>query len=755
MRFLRAWVLAAALLAGLHAGAQESAPAPRAAASGSAAAAQPPGSAQSAAASAQSAAASARAPVSVFYLFSDGQMPVTLNAYKKLLAEHPELEGKVDLGFVTESVIDDVDAEKVERADVLVFDTMNQKLVDEFDEKHHVDLLDRIADHGRVIAVGVGLQPKEHYVEKGVVWDDRARALWEHSGERNQLGLLEYALTEAGVEGLKVPDPEPSLDFGYYYPDPSGKGGHAFATWDEFDAWRAAHGKKHPGAPRVALSFFKANYYTSDMEVIDALVAEIERRGAEAIPFFGYPGGVASERMLIDGDGKPRADVALSLLFRFADFETAKSLEKLNIPVINLVTLYGRSEKDWRESATGLSMFEGTFQVAVPELAGLVSPVVVGSREKILDLQTGLSVVRSRPIEERIGVAVGRGLRYAALGRTPNADKRVALMYYNFPPGKAGISASYLNVAESLSNVLKRLKEEGYTIGDADLSADAVLARITKARNVGGYAPGELEEMLAEGENERIPLDEYERWLDALAPALKAKIVKDWGPAEDVKVMADRSGPTPQLVVPLVRYGNVLLMPQPARGWGEDHEQLYHAENLAPPHQYVAVYEWLRNTFHADALVHVGTHGTLEWLDGKDVGQTSEDPSDALLGDLPDIYIYNVDVVGEGLVARRRGLATLVDHMVPPFKRGGLNADLASLEESMSDYDANLKKNPELAAANAGEIRAKVQSLGIAKDLGIDVSDTGNLDEETLHRIEEHVLEIKGQNIPYGLHSFG
>ncbi len=180
--------------------------------------------------------------------------------------------------------------------------------------------------------------------------------------------------------------------------------------------------------------------------------------------------------------------------------------------------------------------------------------------------------------------------------------------------------------------------------------------------------------------------------------------------------------------LPAVRYGNIALLPQPARGWGEDADKLYHAKDLAPHHQYVATYAWLRDGFKADAVVHVGTHGTLEWLDGKDIGLSHDDASDALIADLPDLYIYNVDVVGEGLVARRRGMATLVDHMVPPFKKGGLYPELAALGESINDYDTALHKNPELAQAVGERIREQVVALGIAKDLGLDLSKPDSLD---------------------------
>lgn len=687
-------------------------------------------------------------PVRIAYLYSDGNIPGTVRAYEALLVERPDLRGQVTLSYLAESVFDEADPRAVVTADVLVLDTMNEQMLERFNQKHGADLIADVRRHGTVLAVGEGLLPKERYIDKGALWDARARAYWTHAGAANQLALLKYALTKAGIAGLNIPDPEPSLDFGYYYP--GGRNGRVFADWASFDAWRSANNKVHSGRPRVAVGFYKSTYYTGDTALLDALIAEIERQGADAVPYFGYPGAIASQKLLLDAQGQARADVALGFIFNFADFNSSKVLAQVDIPVINLVSLYGRTEQEWRESATGLSMFEGTFLMAVPELAGTIAPTVVGSKEKIRNADTGLTVVVTQPIASRVQIAVARGLRYAALRSKANASKRVAVLYYNYPPGKANIGASYLNVSESLSQILQRLRREGYDVGSADLSAKQVLADITaKARNVGGYAPGELKELIAGGDVERVSLEEYSRWLKSFPPALRDKIIKDWGAPAQSKLMSSDAA----FVIPRVRYGNVILMPQPARGWGEDPEKLYHAKDLAPHHQYVASYAWLRNGFKADAVAHVGTHGTLEWLDGKDAGLSEEDAPDALIADLPDVYIYNVDVVGEGLVARRRGMATLVDHMVPPFRKGGLYAELAALNELLNDHAANEIKNPQLAAAYAAKIREQATALGLAKDLGIDPGKP--LDEDTIHRIENQLLTLKNENIPYGLHTFG
>ena len=182
----------------------------------------------------------------VAYLFSDGHLPGVLRAYKALLDERPDLRGEIAIDFLTESLFDRADPETITGADVLVFDIMNQQMLERFDATHDVDLIRSISDRGMVLAVGEGLMPQEQYVEQGVVWDARARAFWTNWGFANQLGLLKQSLSIAGVPDLTVPDPQPSLDAGYYYPD--GETGQVFATWNDFDAWRAEHGKRRPGA---------------------------------------------------------------------------------------------------------------------------------------------------------------------------------------------------------------------------------------------------------------------------------------------------------------------------------------------------------------------------------------------------------------------------------------------------------------------------------------------------------------------------
>jgi len=694
--------------------------------------------------------------ITISYLFSDGNMIGTLEAYRSLIRQNPDLDGRISLQFLTESFLVEADPGVISNSDVLVLDMMNQSILDRFNAAHDIDLINEVTTDGAVIAVGSGVQPLDYFTGQGAVWDETALAYWQNGGQQNQLSLLKFSLQLAGVTGLTIPPPQPSLDFAYYYPGDAG--GQAFEDWDEFAAWMHGRGLMEANKLRVAIGFYKSTFYGSETEVVDAIIAEIERAGAIAIPFFGFPGHLAFEHMLIDENGAARADVGLSFLMRFANFDSSRSLANINIPIINLATLYGRSEQEWRQSSTGLSLFEGTFQVAVPELAGLIAPTVVGSRERQFDAATNISIVVDKPIAPRIEMAVMRGLRYARLAQKPMQDRRIAMMFYNYPVGKASIGASYLNIAESLENILSAMRDSGYDLGDADLSADSILADITsRARNIGSYAPGDMEEMLAFNSFDTVTVETYNTWLDALEPSLRNKILQDWGDPAEEDLMTYQLENHKIFVIPRLEYGNIILMPQPVRGWSEDLEKLYHADDLAPHHQYVAAYSWLRHEIDIDAIIHMGTHGTLEWLDGKDTGLSAEDAPDALLADIPNINIYNVDVVGEGLIARRRGMATLVDHMVPPFIASDLYSDLAALSESINDYHNNLHKNEALAKIYARQIVEQVQATGIAKSLGIaltlDASDL--LEHELLHEIQDHMVALRSQFIPYGLHTFG
>ena len=236
---------------------------------------------------------------------------------------------------------------------------MNQQMLDRFNQTHGVDLIAAVRRRGQVLAIGEGLMPKERYISQGARFDDVGPRVLGALGLQQPGGPAEAGARARRRDGADDSEAraEPRRRLLL-----SGRAatGRVFATWDEFAAWKQAHGKARPGAPRVALGFYKSSYYSGETELLDAVIAEIEKRGGEAIPFFGYPeaAGHASGCSL-DAQGAPRADVVLSLLFRFAGPEATTMLEKVDIPLINLISLYGRSEQEWRASSTGPVVLRG------------------------------------------------------------------------------------------------------------------------------------------------------------------------------------------------------------------------------------------------------------------------------------------------------------------------------------------------------------------------------------------------------------
>lgn len=636
---------------------------------------------------------------------------------------------------------------------VLLVDVHSQGISDKLVKEQKAELLRRVSARGRVLILGESLAARSTFTGAGASYDERARAYWAAGGWRNVYGLLCLIARVELRQDIPVPPVEPQPVEGYYHP--AAPESRSFASFEAYRQWYTAARPASAGRPLVAVPFYPSSLHDDQTAVIDAVVAELEAQGLGALPVFGYPAKRVWERLVLDPQGRPRAQAALAFTFRFAGPETEEWMRKAGIPVMNLVKVFARNEQDWRASKTGLSIFEGVFQVFVPEISGLVAPTVVGSEERRYDPALKANVVVARPVAERVRMAVKRIGRYIRLQSRANADKRLALLYYNYPPGKANIGASYLNSLRSIARILERLKQEGYDVGTGPISEEEVTRRALRGgRNVGSYAPGELEAMVKDGQVTRVSADRYRAWFEALPPAYRDSVTKDWGQPDVGEGMwvAGRAGL--DMVVPAAIYGKVAVLPQPDRGFGQDLTKLYHSMDVTPPHHYAGVYRWLRDEWRADAVLHVGTHGTLEWLSGKTLGLTESDAPDVMIDELPNINVYNVDVVGEGLVARRRGMASLVDHMIPPLRKGGLYGEYAKLYELVNDHDAAVAKDERLATAYADELRDRITKLGLARDLGLGEG-RGRLTHAETHRIQDYVIELKNKNMPYGLHTFG
>lgn len=614
-----------------------------------------------------------------------------------------------------------------------------------------------IAKGGRVYSVGGGYSAEHRKV--GILFDEKINAYYKTRVVANIRNMILYALKKDFH--FEWPYEEPvELPVVGIYDHVTGK------VFTDFKAYVKAR-TRQPAAsdvgnkPWVGVLFYRASVESGQTKPLHAVIENLEYRGFNVLAVYGHPTELPLKMIFLSPEA-PKIRILVAIGAKMAQNSEAilPLLAKVRTPLLNAVYLSTQSEEQWRKSAVGLDVLERGWQISGPEMIGVIQPTVIASKEKMVDKETGFEYMEYRPVSERIESLVARVKAWMNLQDKPNKDKKVALIYYNYPPGKQNIGAAYLNVLpQSLYEMANRMKKEGYNLDDLwinRMGPEGIKERMfndihSYARNIGNWAPGELDRMVKTGRPILIPLDTYKKWFAALPKEFRESVLKSWGPVERSNIMIWQGVQGKKfLVLPAVRYGNILFTPQPSRGWEQDENKLYHDVLLPPHHQYVAFYLWLKYGFEADAVVHVGTHGTHEWLPGKEVGFTNEDPPEALIQDVPNIYPYNVDNLAEGIQAKRRGMAVAIDHMTPPFDKAGLNKEMKELASLLNDYRIARSKSSTLAAAKLESIKALAQKTGLLKDLGI--QEIAGKDIESL---DDYITDISEKQTPFGLHTFG
>ena len=590
-----------------------------------------------------------------------------------------------------------------------------------------------------------GSRSDEELQKKGFRFHPGVRAYFENLSTKNLRNMILRAVHETMDPSTAYEEPVILPRTGIYHPD----GDRPWIDPKAFLAWYERTGRLRAEGPWIGMTLYASSTIPGQKEALDTVIRGLEGAGFNVLAGYGPVEQVLSS-ILRDGEGRCRVDLVLafSLKFRSSLNEGVRSaLASLDVPVINAFHLFSSTLEEWRQDPQGVPPMEVAWTLANPEISGLVEPTPLGAKVPLKD-ESGRPLFVRKVIQENLDLLLPRLERWARLREKPAKEKRIAVLYYNHSQGKQNIGASYLNVFRSLERILARLEAEGVSVkGKEGLSEEALRASILRSgRNVGSWAPGELDRMTDRGEVVRVDLAEYASWFEALPRGFRERVLDQWGPPEASRIMVKDGA----FIIPAVRFGNVALMPEPSRGWGDEPMKLYHDPELQPHHQYIAAYLWLRKGFRADAVVHLGTHATHEWLPGKQAGLSHACPPEVLLGDLPNVYPYIVDDVGEAIQAKRRGRGVIVDHLTPPLRRGGLYGEYAELYETIQGYSR--------AAAMGGKTRpgllARVQDLaaetGLLKDLGLE-----RVTDEGLEEVEHYLLEIRENHMPYGLHTFG
>ncbi len=551
-----------------------------------------------------------------------------------------------------------------------------------------------------------------------------------------------------------------------YHPDAAGSG--TFSTPEDYYDWYTNRPEYNPTAPWVGIMDYDSNYINGDHDMMTEVLKSLEKKGTNVVLIYA-PYNIKFESVHSyfyrdlneDGQLEPAIDTFVCPMgFQF-DSNTQKTIDlfkELNVPV--LAPIYTRDLEKWQDDPAGTSN-DVYWNVAMPELDGRIEPVLMGGTTTLgTDELTGAIITKNVAIPDRIERVAGRAANWAELHKMENKDKKVAILYYNTDSGKDDLGCTTLNVPRSLTEVFNALKNSQYNIDpDGALSTDGQIseekvfeAMFNKGRNIGGWAPGELAEFVAQDGIIKISLDEYLGWYNQLSGKLRAAVEKEWGPAPGGVMVEDG-----QIIIPGIISGNIFLGPQPMRGWGEDAAKIAHSPDLPPNHQYLAFYFWLQHDFQADAVVHFGCHGTQEWLPGKSVGLSGDDWSDIVLGDMPDIYPYVVNNPGEGTQAKRRGYAVLIDYLTAALANTELYGNLLELHNLAHQYEFAADPANNQPAADAEKLKEKIIKLieleELDQKLGINLAemsfeDVLNAAHDYLHAMEEDVT-------PMGLHTFG
>jgi len=559
---------------------------------------------------------------------------------------------------------------------------------------------------------------------------------------RNAESLLLLLKREFGREDVEVPAPEELPTSGFFY-----RGTEVSST---FDAWlrRSDVPILPDDAPRAAfVGPFLNPFKTADSAPLIALVEAFARRGIRAVPIFGFRNAPENLEAV-----RPDLVVAFPLGRLLPNEEAPELFKRLDAPVLTAVNL-SVSRSRWLSEPVGATPTYQNLAIALPELDGATEPTPISTIEpddEGRELRT--------PISDRVERLADRAARWIELRRKSNAEKRIAI-FYRRSPGAAAITAQSLDAVPSLFNALNSLRAEGYDLGENFPETLEAFAEILdrRGRTVGQWAPGAFRKFWDEADPERVATSDYIAWAEKdLSENARLETANIWGEAPGVCFSGRTEGGDSFLVVSRVQFGNVALLPQPTTEIIDDAPDAsdfdsVHGTNKAPPHFYQAAYLWVREGFQADAVVHFGTHGSLEFTRGKSLLLSEDDWSDALIGDLPSVYLYSVNNVGEALLAKRRIRATLVSHTTPPFVDAGDSDETLELERLLNDFDA--AQDEKVRRELAKEIEQAAQNFNLTRyEPSLDDS---NDEERRCDFYRNQLQRLRETSVSDGLHVVG
>jgi len=590
-----------------------------------------------------------------------------------------------------------------------------------------------------------------------------------HGGLENYKNLLRYILHSLFDIGIIPPSPAENPWQGIYHPLSN-------VVFNEKDAYLDWYTKKETYNDYIGILFARHYLLTDNTEMIDALISDFEQIGIGVIPVFTYSvkdknlGSLSGKEVIekyfekSSHSAKIRALVKLTSLYSNDMAEnnaedssqSANVLKALGVPVFQPVLSTYKTHSEWEADKHGLGAMTGWY-VTLPEFEGVIEPLMLAVAGEESD-----GTRKMIPVADRSKKITGRVAKWIQLQKKPVEQRKIAFILNNNPCASVEASvggAANLDSLESVARIMAQMKTAGY-LSDGPATGEELIKEIMSRKAISEFRWTSVDEIVKKGGClDLLSADHYKKWFDSFPEGLKEQVNQVWGnpPGEEKDGVPAAMVYKNQIVITGVKYGNIVICVQPKRGCAGSRCdgtvcKILHDPEIPPPHQYFATYRYLENDFGADCIVHVGTHGNLEFLPGKGVGLSSSCVPDAVIGTLPHLYIYNADNPPEGAIAKRRSYATLIDHMQVLMIKGGLTQEVEELERLLSEYQVAKGTNNTRAHQLEHLIYDSLKSTNIAADIGFD---QGMAFDEVVRCAHEAISLVKNSQINKGLHIIG
>ena len=611
--------------------------------------------------------------------------------------------------------------------DMVFINGMGLRIVEEQRQQ-----IQQAADKGIPVYTSMATNPANNICNLDSVQQNLIRGYLTNGGKTNYRNMLNYIRKAIDGKISSIPEVEDPAE------RPSDMLYHAGLTNpdDELEFLTVADYEKFMKDNRLYKEGARKIMITGQMADATGLIEALEKEGYNVYP-------VQSMTKFMSFIDEVQPDAIINMAHGRMGDKMVDYLKAKNILLFAPLTINSLVD-EWEKDPMGMAGGFMSQSIVTPEIDGAIRPFALFAQ---YEDEEGLR--HSYAVPERLKTFVSTINNYLNLNTKPNSEKKVAIYYYK-GPGQNALTAAGMEVVPSLYNLLVRMKQEGYNISGLPANAEE-LGKMIQAQGAvfNSYAEGAFNDFMQKGHPELITKDQYESWVkESLRPEKYQEVVDAFGEFPG-NYMATNDG---KLGIARLQFGNVVLMPQNAAGSGDNSFQVIHGTNMAPPHTYIASYLWMQHGFKADALIHFGTHGSLEFTPRKQVALCSNDWPDRLVGAVPHFYIYSIGNVGEGMMAKRRSYATIQSYLTPPFLESSVRGIYRELMEKIKIYNSSHKENKDQESLAVKTLTVK---MGIHRDLGLDSIANKPYTEDEIARVENFAEELATEKITGQLYTMG